>query len=75
MLLNIQDLHDHQVRDIIASDTKQRIKLIMRTRIIVGESPMCKSDTSVDFRIYKDDKFITLCPDLGTAVKKYNEYL
>lgn len=75
MPLNIQDLHDHQERAVIASDTARRVKLIMRTRIIVGDSPMYKSDTSVDFRIYKDNQFVTLCPDLSTAIKEYNKYL
>jgi hypothetical protein len=74
-MLKIEDFHDYQVRTIIASDTSKRIKLIMRTRISVGASPMCKSDETVDYRIYKDDAFVTLCPDLSTAIKEYNKYL
>ena len=74
-MLKIEDFHDYQVRTIIASDISKRIKLIMRTRISVGASPMSKSDETVDYRIYKDDVFVTLCPDLSTAIKEYNKYL
>jgi len=73
--MTIDDFHNHKVEHMLADDYKRKLRLMHRTVITIGPSPMKCVHTKSDFRLYHNDNLVCITDHLKYALNKFNTHV